>query len=351
MPPKGKGDGKKEGKGGKTKPNLAIEFHADLDLKKLGDNISKAKVPMEPLATFTKKVKAEYQGIKDNEILDIPTFPLFVTEPMGFDTTKCIFGLLEVYPWLKQISLFHCKIGDDGVMVIADFLKMYKPPADRNPFGITILELPENDITEKGALYLGRVLTHNETVTTLNLDFNPIGDEGAAALGEGLKWNSTLENLSMKYCSIGPIGGECVGTLIVRSSSVRELYLRGNQIGPHGVIHIARALSKNAYLTKIDLADTGFGIDLEAIEALRDGFESNDSLETVDLKMNSMVPTGVQLLLEMLKAKPKLTRFEVSERISDAVFRDILDTVANNDKIMKNKRKKGGKKKAAKKKG
>jgi Ran GTPase-activating protein (RanGAP) involved in mRNA processing and transport len=231
--------------------------------------------------------------------------------------------------------------------VVADFLKVYKPPNDRNPFGVEILELPDNDITEKGALYLGRVLTHNETVKTLNLDFNPIGDEGAAALGDGLKWNSTLERLSLKYCNIGPIGGECVGKLIVRSSSVRELFLRGNQIGPHGVIHVSRALSKNAYLVKLDLADTGFGIDLEAIETLRDGIESNDSLETVDLSMNSMVPTGVQLLLEMLKAKPKLTQFDISERMSEAVFKDVLDTIANNVKLMKKKKKKGGAKKAA----
>lgn len=340
MPPKPAAKGSQ-----KAKINLGLEFHADVDLKKLLDSLARVKIAMDPIAPFVKKAKAELQGIKDGEILETPAFPLFVTEPMGFEVVRTLFTHLAVYPWLRQISLFHCRIGDDGAMVIADFLKRYRPHAERNPFGIEVLELPENDIGPRGAGYLGRVLTQNETVKTLNLDFNPLGDEGAANLGDGLKWNSTLEKLSMKYCSLGPIGGECVGKFIIRSSSVRELYLRGNQIGPHGVVQISRSLAKNAYLTKIDLADTGFGVDLEAIESLRDGLESNDSLESVDLNLNSMVPTGVQLLLEVLKTKPRLVQFEVFERIGEAVFRDVLDTVTNNAKLMKKKKKAGGKKK------
>ena len=321
---------------------MAMEFHADLDLKRVYDASTKSKANLDPVAPFLKKVKNEIQLIKDGEQLDTPSFPLFLTEPLDYSACKALFGMLEQYPWLRQIQLYHCKVGDDGAMVIAEFLKMYKPPSDRNPFGIEMLELPECDIGPQGAQYLGRVLTQNETVKTLNLDFNRLGDEGAANLGDGLKWNSTLEKLSMKYCDIGAVGGECIAKFIVRSSSVQDLSLRGNQLGPAGVTQIARALGKNAYLVRLDLADTGFGIDLEAIEALRDGLESNDSLEAVDLNLNSMVPAGLQLLIEMLKAKPKLCEFNVYERISEVVFKDALDTVQNNIKVMKKKKKKGG---------
>ena len=162
---------------------------------------------------------------------------------------------------------------------------------------------------------------------------------GLRALG-GLKWNSTLEKLTLKYCSIGALGGECVGKFVVRSSAVKDLSLRGNPLGPTGVAHVGEALAKNAYMQSIDLADTGFGVDLEAIESLRDGIESNDSLENVDINLNSLVPAGMQLLLELVRAKPKITRFEVYERIGEQAFKDMLAAVAENVKLQKKKKKK-----------
>jgi hypothetical protein len=339
MPPKAAKDGKDK----KPKVNMAMEMHVDLDLKRLYDSSQRVKANMDPANAFLKKIKNELQLIKDGEQMELPSIPLFLTEPMPeYATSKALFGILEAYPWLRQIQLYHCKIGDDGAMVIADFLKVYKPSADRNPFGIEILELPECEIGPAGAQCLGKALTQNETVKILNLDFNRLGDEGAANLGDGLKWNSTLEKVTMKYNEIGPIGGECIAKFIIRSSSVKELSLKGNPLGPQGVTHIAKALAKNAYLTKLDLADTGFGIDLEAIEALRDGLDSNDSLEGVDINLNSLVPAGLQLLIDMLKTKPKLCEFQIYERISETIFKDAMDTIQNNIKLMKKKKKKGG---------
>jgi hypothetical protein len=347
MPPK---PGGKDAKAAKPKTNDALDFHADVDLKRLLDNAAKAAVKtpgMEPLHPFLRKAKGELQAIRDYEQFDIPNIPLFVFEPMAYDAIRVTLLAVDSFPWLRHLSLYHTRIGDDGAMAVADFLKRYSPNPDRNPFGIETLELPENDIGPRGAGYLGRVLTQNETVKTLNLDFNPLGDDGAGLLGDGLKWNSTLETLSMQHCGVGPEGGEMVAKYVVRSSSVKELSLRGNPLGPHGVTMIARSLAKNAYLVKLDLADTSFGIDLETIEALRDGIEGNESLEAVDLNYNSLVPAGIQLLLEMLKTKMKLQQFIVYERIGETLFFDMMDSVNVNIKAMKKKKKKGKGKAAA----
>jgi len=344
MPPKaGKGEKEK-----KAKANLAQEFHVDADLRKLYELSTKVKFNIDAAAPFLKKVKNEAQLIKDGEQTDLPQIPLFLTEPIDYAGCKALVGILDSYPWLRQIQLYHCRIGNDGAMVLAEFIKTYKPPSDRNPFSIELLELPECDIGPQGAQCLGRAMTQNESIRVLNLDFNPLGDEGAAHLGDGLRWNSTLETLSLRYCDITSVGAECVAKFIIRSSSVKNLSLRGNPLGPVGMPHIARALAKNAYLTRIDLADTGFGIDLDAIESLRDGIESNDSLEAVDLNLNSLVPAGLQLLIDVLRTKPKLCEFHIYERISEVVFKDVLDTVAANIKLMKKKKKKGGGKKGKK---
>lgn len=331
------------------KINMAVELKADVDMKRLYAAYEKFtdKAPegtvtshMDPLKPFFHRIKQEIALVKENEQLDIPRIPLFITVPIDFNAMKITFSILVHYPWLRQIQLYHSKIGDDGAMVIADYLHEYKPPAAKNPFGIEVLELPQCDIGPKGALLLGRMLAQNETIKLLNLDFNPLGDEGAANLGEGLKWNSTLEKLTLKYCNIGALGGECAGKFIVRSSAVKDLSLRGNPLGPTGVAHVGEALAKNAYLLQLDLADTGFGVDLEAIEALRDGIESNDSLEAIDINLNSLVPAGMQLLLELVRAKPKITRFDVYERIGEQAFKDMLDAVAENVKLQKKKKKK-----------
>lgn len=364
MPPK------PAGKAAAKCVNLAKEMHVDVDLKKVIDHIKKvaetaaaAQQPAVPAASspkpggipappspaalinvtpffpFRKALEVELQFIKDDDHTESPVIPLLVCDPVNYETLKAVMGGLSSYPWLRHISLLHCRIGDHGAMVLSDFVRQYTPPSDKNLFGIETLELPENDIGPKGAGFLGRLLTQYECLKTLNLDFNPIGDEGAGHLGEGLKWNSTLTSLSMQYCGVGPEGGELIAKHVIRGSSVKELSLRGNCLGPHGITQIGRSLAKNAYLVSLDLADTSFGIDLEAIEALRDGIEGNDTLESVDLNHNSMVPAGVQLLLDCLKTKPKMTKFVVHDRISQAVFKDVLDTITSNIKSMKKKKK------------
>lgn len=345
MPPKPPTEGQlmKE-KHMKAKVNLALERRADLDLKLFNENCNKILAKLGPnaldtVSAFTKRARAELIAIRDEKQLDPPAFPLFVIEPMPYESVRGFFGALEAYPWLRVVSLHNAQIGDDGAMVIAEFLQGYQPTPDRNPFGIEVLELPMCRITPKGAAYLGNVLAQNETVKTLQLDFNPLGDAGAAALGDGIKWNASLQKVSLQYCDIGPQGGEAVSKFFVRSSSVSDLSLRGNPLGPSGVTAIGRSLAKNAYLTKLDLADTCFGIDIEAVEALRDGIEGNETLESIDIDMNSIVPAGVQLLLETLKLKPKIINFVVYERIGEAVYRDILDTVAANQKLAKKKAK------------
>ena len=341
MPPK------PEGKKGKVKENLAMLNHCDIHLKNLKRGLTSTKANTQAIEPFIKKVDEKLKAITNPQDpdLDVPVFPCFVHERMEFDTCMTLFNAFtadgNVYPWLRQVSLYHCHIGDEGAMVVADFIRNYTPEPSKNPFGIELLELPENDISAKGAQYLGRMLAQNETVKTLILDFNPLGDDGVGLLGDGLKWNSTLEVLSMQHCDVGPEGGELIGKYIVRSSSVKNLSVRGNPLGPHGVTHIARSLAKNAYLEELDLADTSFGIDLVAIEALRDGIEGNESLTAVDLNFNSLVPAGVQLLLEMLKPKHKITKFVLFERISEVVFKEVIDTLQNNQKMMKKKKKKG----------
>lgn len=327
-------------KAGKNKaaPGLAEEDPVK-DLKKFIDAYNKLCDKMNLLAcqSVVKKFKTEIQAFNDGEREGLPNFPVIIPEPLDYPSVRALMDSLHDYRWLHQLSFWKAKVGDDGLMVIAEFLQ--------KDTRLKTLELLNNSIGVRGCGHLGKVLTQNDTLVNLILDHNDIGDEGVAVLGDGLKWNSTVSYLSMQYCNIGAAGGEAIAKYIIRSSSVKELYLKGNCIGPQGVVAIAQSIAKNMVLTKLDLSDNTFGIDIEALETLRDGIESNESLTWIDLHLNSMVPAGAAMLLEVLKAKPNILEFRIYERSSEQLFKDVIDTLNANAKAAKKKGGKKGKKK------
>eukprot|EP01064_Diplonema_japonicum_P006432 TRINITY_DN14288_c2_g1_i1.p1 TRINITY_DN14288_c2_g1~~TRINITY_DN14288_c2_g1_i1.p1 ORF type:complete len:387 (+),score=71.05 TRINITY_DN14288_c2_g1_i1:48-1163(+) len=366
----GKASGKpKPGKNAIKDPNI-LSSPPDREIPRYRAKYEQicAKYKVSPIDKFVKKLnkeavawkpetndrRFEYRmGDKGGDFP--PNIPLIFNESMSFAATKAVIDSFAFWPsnWkhMNILSIWRCWgsanteddqcSGDDGAMLVHEFLK-----ADSSDScNLQNLEIIMAQITAKGCSYLGRALTQNESLKYLNLSHNrEIGDAGATALGEGLKWNSTLEILKLEYCGIGWKGGEEIGRNIVRASSLKELHLKGNNLGSKGIQGIAQALAKNMTLVHLDLADNCFGIHLEAVEALRDGIETNDSLTSIDLNLNSLVPAGATMLLEVLKTKPKIEVFHIYERVEDDLFEQIIaETKAHVDRKKKGA-KKGGKK-------
>jgi len=333
MPPK-----KAPAKDKKGAAAAAPEDDPVKDLKRFLDAYNKlaAKNNVDVCSGIVRRFK-DWMG---GENAGPPNFPVVINEPIDFGPLGCFLDALLDYRYLQQLSFWKSKIGDDGLMLIARFLE--KDQRTRT------LELMNCGIGFKGCTFLGRALAQNDTLVNLILDFNEIGDEGVFLLGEGMKWNSSISYLSLQYCGIGAAGGGAIGKFILGSSSVKELYLKGNALGPKGITSIAQSLAKNMVIAKLDLSDNSFGIDIESLEALRDGIESNESLTSVDLHLNSIIPAGGKLLIEVLKAKTNILEFRVYERTSEDVFKEVIDTLTANVKAAK-KKKTGGKKKGGKK--
>eukprot|EP01060_Flectonema_neradi_P020675 TRINITY_DN2819_c0_g2_i1.p1 TRINITY_DN2819_c0_g2~~TRINITY_DN2819_c0_g2_i1.p1 ORF type:complete len:400 (+),score=52.76 TRINITY_DN2819_c0_g2_i1:78-1202(+) len=286
-----------------------------------------------------------------------PSFSLIFSESMSYLSTRAVTESFQYWPpnwkYMSMICIWRCwgredKVeptqcsGDDGAMLIHEFLKTDHPEGAN----LQNLELIMNGITSKGCGYIGRSLTQNECLKYLNLSHNrDISDDGVIALGDGLKWNSTLEILKLEYCGIGWRGGEDIGRNIVRASSIKELHLKGNHLGAKGVQAISQALAKNMTLLHLDISDNCFGIHLDAIESLRDGIEANDTLTSVDLNLNSIVPAGVTMLLEVLRTKQKIEVFHIYERVESDIFEQIIQETKAHAEKKKKGNKKGGKKK------
>ena len=97
---------------------------------------------------------------------------------------------------LKVLDLSYCRIGDDGAVTGAAFIKV-----DDTLEGVYLVC---SNIGPRGAKAIADAVKHNKTLRLLSLIRNPIGDEGADAFIDALNHNVCLTELYVNYNSIAP---------------------------------------------------------------------------------------------------------------------------------------------------
>ncbi|CAJ1018260.1 putative Leucine Rich repeat [Leishmania shawi] len=337
MPPK---QAKKEAKPSAPVITVAQELHVDTDLRRLYEACGSLGDPFVP---FAKRVKTELTRVKEGEQEGVPQVPLFVRGEVLLGDLKTLCTIvLRPYPFLRVVQLHHAVLGDDGILILCEFLSQYQPLPDRNPFGIQRLELPGCTIGPRGCLYLGNYLRSNATVTQLVLDFNPLEDAGVRELCSGLQWNSSLTSLSLQYCGVSSVGAGDIASRVVKESNVSVLSLRGNAIGDKGVEEVAKAICVSSKVEDIDLADTAFTGDAGAVLALCEAIECGMALRVVDLNMCTVTTSASECLLKSLQASKSVTALRISERTNPVVYKQIVDISATRSNPRKKKK---GKKK------
>eukprot|EP00762_Andalucia_godoyi_P004952 ANDGO_01366.mRNA.1 hypothetical protein GUITHDRAFT_162008 len=252
-----------------------------------------------------------------------------------------------VYTELRSLHFWRCQLGDDGMHVLAEFLKM-----DTHLKGIDVLDC---GISPRGCLFLSSCLGSgskvNDTLTRLELDYNAaLGDQGAITLAESFRINEcNIDTLSLKFCGIGPKGalaiGECILGVYVR---LKVLDLQGNPIST-GLVGIADGLSRNTTIVELLLKDTLVGHDSAGIEALGRAVERNQSLEVLDLAYNELPAEAATALLESCKkhtvANSGWRSIQVSETLPKEVYAGFAAFGAKSKSKGKGGKGKGGKKK------
>lgn len=325
---------------------LAQELHVDTDLRRLHDACGQLSDFIVP---FARRIRSELTRVRDGDQEGIPRVDLFIYSAIPYEEMKLMCSVvLPAYPYLREVRLHHCSIGDDGVLVLAEFIKLYKPTPDRNPFGIEVLELPGCGIGPRGGSYLGTLLSSNATITRLVLDFNTdLGDKGVEELCAGLRWNSVLEVLSLQYCGLTLLGAPAVSGSVIKGSNVKDLSLRGNHIMDAGIVDIGRALGVGTNLEQLDLADTCFGARPETVEVLCEGMETSTSLKGVNLDHNTLAPASAQAILSAIRKNSNIASLVISDRVDPVVYKEILDVMVDNYRKSNAGKKKKKKKPAA----
>ena len=208
----------------------------------------------------------------------------------------------QTYLNVDEIQIWKSNVGDDGAASIGKLLKSVQDKS----FRLTLLDLLDNNIGERGCAFLGHGLAEggNTTLKKLSLDHNPgIGDAGCRGLCEGLRTNSSLEALGLEFCGIGPDGARRIAQVIYTPTcKLKTIRLMGNKILRQGFVNLAMGLKKNETVQVLDVGDNEIGeypptdTDRLALEQVIEMLVDNKTLTALNLDLNFIGSSGYNLL-------------------------------------------------------
>ena len=136
---------------------------------------------------------------------------------------------------VRALSLSHNFIGDDGLLVLCQGLKLNS--------SVTSLELPNNNIGNRGVKDLCDAVKKNANLTQLQLSNNKISDEGAVSLAEFIKNSNSIKKLGLSHNSVGKTGCQALIAAIKGNQSLNQLQiLPGTPVEEKDAKALAKAL-------------------------------------------------------------------------------------------------------------
>ncbi len=155
------------------------------------------------------------------------------------------------------------------------------PPASQ-----TTWNLSDQFLGDDGCVAACEALRNNRSINEVNLKGNNIHATGAAAISNLLKTNPIIEGISLEWNRLGVLdeGIQIIAGSIEQSASLARLDLRNNSIGPSGAAILATALANNVSLKEIDLRWNSIGS--QGGRALAEAMMKNTTIVKMELAGN-----------------------------------------------------------------
>ena len=210
----------------------------------------------------------------------------FSSSPINLSQAQRLGRILQTNDKVTNLILKNNKLGNEGVIAIADGLALAKNTS------LVELDLSNNNIEDEGAIALARTLHTNRNIINLNLSDNNIGEDGVKALSDALKGNRILTFFDLSRNSLTDTGTTLLANALETNDAVTELNLQGNDIGDSGAIALAHTLESNRRIRFLNLANQIIGNDgaLALITIL-----SQTEIITLDLSNNTITHIPAQL--------------------------------------------------------
>ena len=186
--------------------------------KQIAQDLEESQASIQRIKLFTELAMEEEEiEIKKNrrvrdwiELIHIKQIPSICRMHLNDISTRSISRHLWSDHSLVSLDMTNCQITDRGGVYIARVLKQNT--------SIKTLELGDNLIGFKTCVILADSLKTNHTLTFLGLDSNPLTSKNVTDAVESLSsiimQNSSLHHLSLYRCNIGVGGGRAIANAI-----------------------------------------------------------------------------------------------------------------------------------------
>ncbi|CAF1432211.1 unnamed protein product [Rotaria magnacalcarata] len=190
---------------------------------------------------------------------------------------KVMVPSLKVNTRITKLDLRDNGLGSRGAVYISQLLQ-------ENEY-IVELDLSNNDIGLQGCKALCRVLRSNRTIRTLNMEGNRFNDDCAPHFAEVLTQNEYLTHINLnKNLFENESSGRLLGQSLGENQTIEEFYFGWNHLRSKACGFFIKPLASNARLSILDLSWNGCG--LLAAKAIFELLRKNTTLEKLYLDHN-----------------------------------------------------------------
>ena len=156
------------------------------------------------------------------------------------------------------------------------------------------LSLLATSLTSSDMQSLGQMLASNNTLSVLNISKNDIGANYIS------DWrNISLNKLIMNDCKLGASGADKIGKMLSHNKSITSINLNENSIGDEGVEKLMEHLKCCNTIKCIDLSNNGI-TNNGAIHLSKLLSCSDTTVNSIELCGNSSINEGVDLILQSI---------------------------------------------------
>jgi Ran GTPase-activating protein (RanGAP) involved in mRNA processing and transport len=175
---------------------------------------------------------------------------------------------------MEDLFLAGVKMHGDGVVALSSMLL--------SNTGISVLDLGNNDIDDKGIALISQTLARNKSIPlrSLVLSFNKISCAGIECLMNAIWGSKTLKELKLDNNKMQDRGAQLC-SVVLGSISLEVLDISCNRISTVGIKALMKSLSENNSLKSLSL--NGIPMDQNASKAVSYALAYNSSLESLSI--------------------------------------------------------------------
>ena len=247
----------------------------------------------------------------------------------------CIECTLETAVNSSRIEWSDKGLDDDDAKVVAHEIKnspilMILHLGAKANTVLGILQLPENQIADAGAIAFAEMLNVNTRLRILSFNSNSIGDAGGVAIGQALGVNPKISKIELNYNKIGDTGGVAIAKALGVNAVLRTLHLGHNKVGDATAKTIADSLRANSTVLRVLYISTN-NIGPEGGVAIGEMLRVNVEMQDLNIASNEIGDAGAVAIAGALRVNPVMYKLSLRlNEIHDAGAIAIAEALAVN---------------------